>query len=924
MAAAQPDPVTAAGGSRHGDNEDVRKAKDHLRGLHASPETLFALAMRLKKQSRFGYARKLIGRARRERIDEPELRTKYRQQHALCTYKDRDLPADSRHRLALEILEDGEDLRTTRDPETLGIAGAICKRMWEADSQKDNLERSLSYYYRGYLNGVEHDQGYTGINAAFVMDLLAGLEERQASEAGGWSDSARQRRERAREIRERLLEVLPSLPSREGKAWLRTAWRFHATIVEAQFGLGRYADALQSIRTGLAEAREIDDWELDSTMMQLASIVHQRMEARDAGTQAQAKAAGIPVLAELIAERARRAGLAVPADTAPARRLAESVTLGKLGLALSGGGFRASFFHLGVLARLAELDLLRRVEVLSCVSGGSIVGAHYYLELRNQLGRFDDAEIERGHYVDLVLRLQQRFLVGVQKNIRMRMFAQAMANLRMIFIPGYTRTLRIGELCERYLYRPTVDEGVRNGWIPAPGSSPAPWWAPWRGRHLYLSDLYIYPRNESARFKPRSDNWRRSAKVPDLILNATCLNTGHNWQFTASWMGEPPGAINTAVDGNDRLRRMYYWEAPPRYTAFRLGHAVAASACVPGMFPPVVLPRLYPGRTVRLVDGGVHDNQGMTGLLEQDCTVAFISDASGQMGVQPDPSAGIVGSALRSNSVLMGRVRTEQYDDLDARRRSGMLRGLVYVHLMQDLDVDPVDWVGCEDPVEASEDARPAHRRGVLTRYGVLKDVQRLIAGIRTDLDSFSEAEAFALMASGYRMADHGVREHLGRFPVDGSDPGVEWPFLAVDDAMVRGSTATRLMTHLRVAGQRFFKVWRLSRPLSIIGVVIAVAALVVTSWAAWEFRTASILTVGTVAGFVLVTALATIVGKTILRIAQFRSTLTKFAAAAALAILGPILVRAHLVIFDALFRRGGRASRVATRATRADPGDSS
>lgn len=31
----------------------------------------------------------------------------------------------------------------------------------------------------------------------------------------------------------------------------------------------------------------------------------------------------------------------------------------KLGLALSGGGFRASLFHIGVLARLAERDLLR-------------------------------------------------------------------------------------------------------------------------------------------------------------------------------------------------------------------------------------------------------------------------------------------------------------------------------------------------------------------------------------------------------------------------------------------------------------------------------------------------------------------------------------------------------------------------------------
>ena len=37
-----------------------------------------------------------------------------------------------------------------------------------------------------------------------------------------------------------------------------------------------------------------------------------------------------------------------------------------------------------VLARLAEMDVLRSVEVLSTVSGGSIVGAHYYLEVKKR------------------------------------------------------------------------------------------------------------------------------------------------------------------------------------------------------------------------------------------------------------------------------------------------------------------------------------------------------------------------------------------------------------------------------------------------------------------------------------------------------------------------------------------------------------
>ena len=48
----------------------------------------------------------------------------------------------------------------------------------------------------------------------------------------------------------------------------------------------------------------------------------------------------------------------------------------------------------------------------------------------------------------------------------------------------------------------------------------------------------------------------------DLILNATSLNTGHNWQFTATWMGEPPSGVDPRVDGSERLRRLYYKQAP--------------------------------------------------------------------------------------------------------------------------------------------------------------------------------------------------------------------------------------------------------------------------------------------------------------------------------------------------------------------------
>jgi NTE family protein len=47
----------------------------------------------------------------------------------------------------------------------------------------------------------------------------------------------------------------------------------------------------------------------------------------------------------------------------------------RIGLSLSGGGFRAAAFHLGVMRKLQALRLLDKLDLISCVSGGSIAGA---------------------------------------------------------------------------------------------------------------------------------------------------------------------------------------------------------------------------------------------------------------------------------------------------------------------------------------------------------------------------------------------------------------------------------------------------------------------------------------------------------------------------------------------------------------------
>jgi predicted acylesterase/phospholipase RssA/CO dehydrogenase nickel-insertion accessory protein CooC1 len=848
----------------------VDAVRDILRGKEVPVEEMLNLAIQLRQESRFGLARRLLQKAHGNRsvgrlAAAKQLRLV--QQLALCTYKDPDLPAFDRLDRALEILEQDADLASSTNPETLGLAGAVHKRKWEVDAQKQHLEDALAYYLRGHRAArpglPDYDFGYTAINASFLLDLLADLEDASPSAGGaGAADGPAARRLQAQRIREELCVALP--PILEGsQQWLRRTWWFYATLAEAFFGVRRYDDARDWIAQGRAVCF-VPDWELESTSRQLAALA--RLSPHAGPTRDEPSKAATAVLRDLLdgSEQALRRTL-----------------VGKVGLALSGGGFRASLFHIGVLARLAELDVLRSVEVLSCVSGGSIIGAQYYLEVRRLLQSKADHEITREDYVAIVQRISADFLAGVQTNIRTSVAAHWRTSLRMIFDAGYSRTERLAELYEERLFKRVPDgEG---------------------DKARYMNDLYIHPLGEES-FDPKTRNWRRAAKVPVLVLNATTLNTGHNWQFTASFMGEPPSRIDTRVDGNERLRRMYYHEAPASYRRVRLGRAVAASACVPGLFEPLVLRDLYPDRLVRLVDGGVHDNQGVGALLEQDCTVLLVSDASGQMQTLSSPTAGLFGVPLRANGILQARLRVAQYQELDARRRSALLRGLMFIHLRKDLDVEPINWVNCDDPVEAAGDVRPAALRGGLTRYGIRKDVQEKLANVRTDLDSFSDLEAYALMVSGYCMTKYEFGECVTGFPEPKAERPI-WPFLRVEEEMRHREEAeskhNRLMATLEIASRSGFKLWTVppgwraalgaAGLLLLLGLVYLLLSLGLSL--NWPWALAGTGTVAVVAWLVY----------------RFRSRVGGFAFRCALYGLGTVPAWLHVRIFDRSFLAAGR-----------------
>jgi predicted acylesterase/phospholipase RssA len=86
----------------------------------------------------------------------------------------------------------------------------------------------------------------------------------------------------------------------------------------------------------------------------------------------------------------------------------------KIGLALSGGGFRASLYHLGLLRFLRDASLLSQVTHITSVSGGSVIAAHLVLNWDRYTGdasEFDAAASEFLEFVrmDVRNRVVRRF-----------------------------------------------------------------------------------------------------------------------------------------------------------------------------------------------------------------------------------------------------------------------------------------------------------------------------------------------------------------------------------------------------------------------------------------------------------------------------------------------------------------------------------
>jgi predicted acylesterase/phospholipase RssA len=225
----------------------------------------------------------------------------------------------------------------------------------------------------------------------------------------------------------------------------------------------------------------------------------------------------------------------------------------RVGLALSGGGFRASLYHLGLVRFLRDADLLSRVTHITSVSGDSIFAAHLLLNWDRYSGspsEFDAAAAE--------------FLACVRIDVRNRIVRRVPLTL------PFRWPRRLLGYSNRKLSRTGMLE------------------------HHY--EKYLYGDKSLFELPER----------PELHILATNLSEGCLCSFTRNGLL----MVRRRPGNTFRVDRIHIGLAT-------VAMAVAASSAFPGFFPPLELTGGNVGATTgefgrqAYTDGGVFDNLGV-------------------------------------------------------------------------------------------------------------------------------------------------------------------------------------------------------------------------------------------------------------------------------------------------------------------------
>ncbi len=210
-----------------------------------------------KKAGNWTLAKSLLSSVRLMKKDPKDIRAEdpyVIQQLALATYKSEQPTPRAALEEARGILSDLSP-ESSHDPETVGLWGAVHKRLYELTQDRTYLDAAIGAYERGFY--LRNDY-YNGINAAFLFNVRAALSQ----PADAIADFVL-----ATRIRRQLIDICEGLLASgrklEDEYWVR------ATLSEAWLGLGNAQKSQEALDRAAPLA---DAWKRQTTTEQLAKL----------------------------------------------------------------------------------------------------------------------------------------------------------------------------------------------------------------------------------------------------------------------------------------------------------------------------------------------------------------------------------------------------------------------------------------------------------------------------------------------------------------------------------------------------------------------------------------------------------------------------------------------------------------------------
>jgi NTE family protein len=279
-----------------------------------------------------------------------------------------------------------------------------------------------------------------------------------------------------------------------------------------------------------------------------------------------------------------------------------------IGIALSGGGYRAMLFHAGALVRMNELGLLARTQRIASVSGGSIIAGHLALSW-TALGAADGNHVFanfKGVVVDPVLAFSRHSIDVVD----------ALTGL----LPWTSASDQVVQSYDKYLFgKKTLQQ---------------------------LPD------------------------TPRFVFCATNLQTGVLWRFSKPYAGDyvvgridkPATLVSQAVAASSAF--------PPVLSPCVLQFSAGSFTNWPGtqVIPPNEI-AAYRSKVI-LSDGGVYDNHGIEPIVKRYLT-NFVSDGGAPFGRSADLHTDWISQLRRILDVEDNQVRALRRRDLIDRFIAG-------------------------------------------------------------------------------------------------------------------------------------------------------------------------------------------------------------------------------------------------------------